>query len=216
VPTRQRLTREAVLRAAVALVDERGLPALSMRSLGRRLGVEAMSLYNHVPSKEALLDGLVEVVLSGVGSEAQDWREALREIARGYREASQKHPEIVKLFAARRFATPPWVRTTEDTLAAFRRGGFDDVSAVHGYRIVSSYLTGYVFGELRLLGAPSLPEYLEQIGAADFPVLHELVSELVHVDRADEYELGLELILDALERRRVGEQEASYLDSGPP
>ena len=199
---RQPLTRDSVLRAAVELVDEQGLDALTMRTLGRRLGIEAMSLYYHVPSKEALLDGLVEVVLADVGSDADDWREALQEIARGYRKAARRHPEIVKLFAVRRFTTPPWVRTTEDTLAAFRRGGFGAVESVHGYRVVSAYLTGYIFGELRLQGAPSLGNYLDQIDTTGFPVLHELAGELAGIDRDREYELGLELILDALERRR--------------
>jgi AcrR family transcriptional regulator len=209
VNERQPLSREAVLLAAVALVDEQGLGALTMRELGRRLGVEAMSLYNHVPGKEALLDGIVEVVLSKVGSDAEDWRRAVQEIARGYRDASRSHPEIVMLFATRRFTSPPWARTTDDLLAAFRRGGFDSVAAVHGYRVVSAYMTGYVFGELRLLDAPSLQEYLEQIDPSEHPVLHELAGELETVDRAGEYDLGLELILDALEGSRTSSGAAA-------
>jgi AcrR family transcriptional regulator len=201
---RQPLSREVILRAAVDLVDELGLPALSMRRLGRRLGVEGMALYHHVPGKDALLDGIVEEVLAEVGSTAEDWRDALREIARSYREASRKHPEIVMLFATRRFSSPPWGRTTNDMLGAFRRGGFDAVGAVHGYRIVSAYMTGYVFGELRLRNAPSLRDYLEQISPAEHPFVHELATELETVDRTSEYELGLELVLDALERCRAG------------
>jgi TetR/AcrR family transcriptional regulator, tetracycline repressor protein len=164
-----------VLREAVALVDTQGLTALTMRSLGRRLGVEAMSIYNHVPGKDALLDGLVEIVLS----------------------------EIVMLSATRRYTTPPWARPTEDLLAAFRRGGFDPAGAVHGYRIVASYISGYVFGELRLVGASAVDDYLEQIDRADHPVMHELARELAGLDRSREYELGLVLILDALEWYRA-------------
>jgi AcrR family transcriptional regulator len=186
----------------VALADSQGLAVLSMRSLGRRLGVEAMSIYNHVPGKDALLDGLVESVLSDVHSEAADWREAAREIARRYREAGRRHPEIVMLSATRRYTTPPWARPTEDLIAAFRRGGFNGSSAVHGYRVVSAYMTGYVFGELRLIGAPSLDQYLEQIDRSEYPVMHELADALSGLDRTAEYELGLELILDALERYR--------------
>jgi AcrR family transcriptional regulator len=192
-----------VLREAVVFVDEHGLAALSMRALGRRLGVEAMSIYNHVPGKEALLDGLVEVVLSDVHSRAEDWRNALHEIAGRYREAGRLHPEIVMLSAARRFTDPPWARPTEDMLAAFRRGGFDRTMSVHGYRIVSAYMTGYVFGELRLVGAPTLRTYLDRIDPAEHPVIHELADELAGLDRTHEYELGLELILETLERNRA-------------
>ena len=201
---RQPLTRDLVLQTAVDLVDELGFPALSMRTLGRRLGVEAMALYHHVPGKDALLDGIVEIVLAEVCSTADDWREALREIAQHYREASRQHPEIVMLSATRRFSSPPWGRTTDDMLAAFRRGGFDPVGAVHGYRIVSAYMTGYVYGELRLQNAPSLREYLEHIDAETHPALHELADELETVDRTSEYEFGLELVLDALERSSTG------------
>jgi TetR/AcrR family tetracycline transcriptional repressor len=196
------LSREIVLREAVALVDEHGLAALSMRSLGRRLGVEAMSIYNHVAGKDALLDGLVEIVLSNVHSAAEDWREAVREIAHRYSEAGRRHPEIVMLSATRRYTTPPWARPTEDLLAAFRRGGFDPAGAVHGYRIVASYISGYVFGELRLAGAPAVDQYLEQIDRTDYPVMHELAQELAGLDRSQEYELGLDLILNTLEQYR--------------
>jgi AcrR family transcriptional regulator len=202
--TRQPLTRETVLRAAVQLVDAEGLSALSMRTLGRQLGVEAMSIYNHVPNKDALLDGLVEVVLSDVGSRAEDWRKAIRELARGLREASLSHPEIFRLFATRRFTTLPGARPTEDILAALRRGGFDGAATVRAYRIVSSYLTGYLFGQLRAFRSPPLAESLEHLNPADYPVLHGLAAEIASVDRREEYERGLELILDALERSQVG------------
>ena len=190
-----------MLEEAVELVDQEGLEALSMRALGRRLGVEAMSLYNHVANKEALLDGIVEVVLEDVRSDADDWRDALREIGRGYREAARSHPEVMQLFASRRFESPPWARVTNDTLAAFHRAGFPPEEAVHGYRIVSSYLTGYVFGELRLRDAPTIGEYLDQIDPEHYPVLHDHGEALAALDRDREYQLGLELIIDELERR---------------
>ena len=82
-----------------------------------------------------------------------------------------------------RFESAPWARTTNDTLAAFRRAGFPPAEAVHGYRIVSSYLTGYIFGELRLRGAPSIHQYLAQIDAEDYPVLHEHGEPLAALDR---------------------------------
>lgn len=203
---RQALTREAVLEEALALVDAEGLDALSMRRLGQRLGVEAMTLYYYVPSKEALHDGLVEAFLAGVHSTAEAWRDAVTQIALEFRAAARRHPEVMRLFATRTLHAPAWARATESLLAAFLDEGFGRVEAVHAYRLVSAYMTGYVLGELRLVGAPTLAAYLRQLDRADFPVLHELAPELKGVDRDREYELGLESTLDAIELRLRGKR----------
>lgn len=200
----QALTRERVLSEALRLVDTEGLDALSMRRLGERLGVEAMTLYYYVPSKDALLDGLVEAFLAHVHSQADDWREAATEIALAFRAAGRRHPEVMRLFATRRLRAPAWARTTENMLAVFSRGGFDRQAAVHAYRLLSAYMTGYVLGELRLVGAPTLAGYLRQLEAEQFPVLHDLAPELRGVDRGDEYELGLRLLLEGVDAMRAG------------
>ena len=197
----QTLTRERVLAEALRLVDSEGLDALSMRRLGDRLGVEAMTLYYHVGSKEALLDGLVEALLADVRSDVHDWRAAAAEIARAFRASAIRHPEIMRLFATRRLRAPAWARATESMLAAFVRGEFSRKEAVHAYRLLSAYMTGYVLGELRLVGAPTLRAYLRQLDAAEFPFLHDLAPELRGIERDTEYELGLELLLDGLEAR---------------
>jgi AcrR family transcriptional regulator len=189
-----------VLRTAVELVDREGLDALSMRRLGRALGVEAMSLYNHVDGKDALLDGIIEVVLDEVAAEpGADWKESLRRLALGFREVSRRHPRVVRVFANRTLAGPAWRRSVEDTLAALREGGFGEEEAINAYRIFWGYLSGYVFAELRLESAPELEEYLAQLPPEEFPTMHALGPQLASTDRDREYELGAELLLDALE-----------------
>jgi AcrR family transcriptional regulator len=200
--SRQRLSREAVLQAAVDLVDREGFEALSMRRLGDAVGIHATSLYNHVEDKEALLDGIIEVVLDEVAAEpGTDWKESLRVLAQGFREVSNRHPRVVRVFANRTLASPAWRRSVEDTLAALREGGFGEEEAVNAYRVFWAYLSGYVFAELRLEEAPELRDYLAQLPQDEFPAMHALGPQLAATDRDREYELGVELLLDAFERR---------------
>jgi AcrR family transcriptional regulator len=201
-PPAIRLSREIVLRAAVELVDREGLEALSMRRLGRALGVEAMSLYNHVDGKDALLDGIIGVVLDEVAAEpGAEWKESLRGLARSFREISRRHPRVVRVFANRTLSGPAWRRSVEDTLAALLEGGFGEAEAVNAYRIFWGYLSGYVFAELRLESAPELDQYLAQLPADEFPAMHALGPQLASTDRESEYEIGVDLLLDAFEAK---------------
>ncbi|HEX3266965.1 MAG TPA: TetR/AcrR family transcriptional regulator C-terminal domain-containing protein [Gaiellaceae bacterium] len=204
--TRQRsprLSREAILEAAVELVDEQGLGALSMRSLASRLGVEAMSLYHHVPSKEALLDGIVEVVLDDVAASGRrGWRPTLRELAHRYRDVSRRHPRVLLLFSSRTLTMPSWRRAVEDTLAALRSGGFSDQETVHAYRVFWAYIVGYVLAELRLGESDGVDEYHKQLPASDYPATLALTSVLRDTDRDEEFARGVELLLDAIARFR--------------
>lgn len=196
------LTRQTVLQAAVELVDREGFDALSMRRLAGELGVQAMSLYNHVDGRDALLDGIIEVVLGEVAAETgADWKGSLRRLASGFREVSKRHPRVVRVFANRTLSSPAWGRSVEDTLAALRAGGFGADEAVNAYRIFWAYLSGYVFAELRLDDAPGLDEYLAQLPAGEFPAMHELGTHLAETDREREYDLGVELLLEAFEAR---------------
>jgi AcrR family transcriptional regulator len=194
------LTRQRVLEAAVEVVDRDGFEALSMRRLAAELDVQAMSLYNHVAGRDALLDGIIEVVLAEVAAEpADDWRQSLRALASGFREVSRRHPRVVRVFANRTLASPAWARSVEDTLAALRSGGFGADEAVNAYRVFWAYLSGYVFAELRLEEAPGLDAYLAQLPPGEFPAMHALGPQLAATDRDREYELGVELLLDAFE-----------------
>jgi TetR/AcrR family tetracycline transcriptional repressor len=190
-----------VLRAAVALVDDRGVEALSMRTLAAELGVEAMSLYNHVPSKDALLDGIVETVLDEVHVNAADatWQETLRELALRHRAAAQRHPRVMLLYSSRTVTTPAWRRAVEDTFAALQRAGFTPDEAVAAYRTFWGFVVGYVHTELRNAESPGLEAYLAALPEDEYPATHAHATALAEADREAEFRRGFELVLDALE-----------------
>lgn len=208
---RQPLSRRRILEAAVRFVDREGLEALSMRKLGAELGVEAMSLYNHVPNKDALLDGMVQVLLGEleVPPEANGWEARVRGAYRAFRQIAHAHPNVFPLLVTRPPDTPDGVWLVEEFLAALGEAGFDLETALHAFRALSSYTFGYAMAEIRGFalepegsrsGAGGLP-------ADRFPNISGLAPVLGHVDRDAEFEFGLDLIFSGLRetlRRRSG------------
>lgn len=202
VVKREPLSRGRILDAAVRYCDREGLEALSMRKLGADLGVEAMSLYNHVPGKDALLDGMVEVLLGEleIPPDSGDWEERVRGAYRSYRKLAHKHPNVFPLFVTRPPDTLDGVWLVEEFLKTLRGAGFDPETALHAFRALSSYAIGYAMSEIRGFalepagtrpGARALP-------SEQFPHLAELKSYLGEVDHDAEFEFGLDLIFDGL------------------
>jgi TetR/AcrR family transcriptional regulator, tetracycline repressor protein len=202
---RRPLSRRRVLEAAVRFADREGLDALSMRKLGAELGVEAMSLYNHVPNKDALLDGMVEVLLGEleVPSEKAAWEERVRQAYRGFRRLARRHPNVFPLLVLRPPDTMDGVWLVEEFLKTMRGAGFDAPTALYAFRTLSAYATGYAMAEIRGFamepgggrdGAAALP-------AGEFPHIVELGERLGGVDRDAEFEFGLDLILNGLRER---------------
>lgn len=198
------LTRERVLGAAVELADRYGIEALSMRRLGTEIGVEAMSLYNHVPSKDALLDGIVETVLDEVHAPAGHgtWQETLRELALRLRAVARSHPRVMLLYSSRTVTSPAWRRAVEDTFAALQGADFATDEAVSAYRILWGFAVGYVHSELRNAVGPGLDAYLAALPTEDYPATHAHGRAVAEADRDAEFRRGVELVLDALERDR--------------
>ena len=201
-PKRQPLSRERILEAAVDFVDREGLESLSMRKLGAELGVEAMSLYNHVPSKGALLDGMAEVLLRGlnVPPESADWEARVRESYRRFRRLAHGHPNVFPLLIVRPPDTMDGAWLVETFLETLQSAGFDSGTALQAYRTLTSFTVGYVISEIRGFamepgdgrsGARKLPP-------EDFPRLAELSRFLGDIDRDAEFEGGLDLILSGL------------------
>jgi AcrR family transcriptional regulator len=207
------LSRERVVRAAVALADETGLEALSMRKLGHRLGVEAMSLYNHVANKDDLHSGMVDVVFGELDLPASDagWRTAMRERAASVREALARHPWATGLMELRTTYGPASLRHAEAVLECLRGGGFSIEDATHAFWLLDSYIYGFVIQEAGLPFGTSeqLVEMAEivlpQLSAAEYPRLNEaaVAGYASGSDYTDEFEFGLDLILEALERHRT-------------
>jgi AcrR family transcriptional regulator len=205
------LTRERVLRAAVAMADRDGVASLSMRKLAKELGVEAMSLYHHVASKHALLDGMVDHVFGEIELPAGErgWREAMRQRAISARAALRRHPWAIALMESRASPGPANLRHHDAVIGCLRRAGFSVALTAHAYSILDAYTYGFALQEASLpFDTPEETAEVAQSIMAEFPAadayphLAELAVEHVlqpGYDYGDEYEFGLELILDGLE-----------------
>jgi AcrR family transcriptional regulator len=213
VESRLPLTRELIFAAAVALADERGLEGLTMRALGEVLGVEAMSLYHYVANKDELLDGMVEVVFSEIELPTSDvdWKKAMRRRAISTREAIARHPWAVGPLQSRTSPGPANFRLHNAVLGCLREAGFSVENAVHAYSVQDAYIYGFAFQE-RILPVDTPGELAEaaesvrrQFSVNDYPHIAETISERITksgYDFADEFEFGLDLILDGLEGLR--------------
>ncbi len=212
------LNRHRVLGAAVELIEEEGLRALTMRRLGARLGVEGMTVYHYVPSREALLDGIVEMVIDElygdpeVHMQAPDgWQPYIQRLAHGVRRIALAHPQVFPLVATRPPAAP-WVRPPlrslrwmESFLQTLQDCGFSDSAAVAAYRAFSSFLLGHLLLEVSAAGVDTGPVEEEDPGTpqpADltgYPVLQRLQPELSQDHSAEEFEESLENLMHRME-----------------
>jgi AcrR family transcriptional regulator len=208
---REPLSRSQVLRAAVALADQGGIAALSMRKLGQALGVEAMSLYNHVANKSDLLDGMIDIVFSEIGLPAGDtgWKPAMRQRAISARDVLGRHRWAIGLMESRRSPGPATLRHHDAVLGCLRQAGFSVEMTAHAYSLLDSYIYGFALQEASLpFDTPEkttqvAQEIFGQFPAGEYPHLTELTIQHIlqpGYHYGGEFEIGLDLILDALER----------------
>jgi AcrR family transcriptional regulator len=213
VEPRVPLSRERVLQAAVALADERGIESLTMRALGEELGVEAMSLYYYVANKDELLDGMVDLVYSEIElpSDEPDWKTAIRRVQISAREALSRHRWAITQMETRTRPGPANLRHHDSVIRTFRAAGFSIKQAIHAFSILDSYVSGFALQQLTMPFdtskelAEAAESILAQFPAAEYPHLAETITEHVTksgYDHADEFEVGLDLILDGIERLR--------------
>lgn len=204
---RPRVSRGQVLDAALALADEGGLAAVTMASVGARLGVEAMSLYRHIGNKEEMLDGLVDRVFAeiDVPSDAHDWREALRRRAVSAHAALRRHPWAIGLMESRAKPGPATLGHHDAMVAILLRAGFDGRGATRVYNLLDSYIYGFALQEATLpFNSPeemaSLSTQALAAVAEAYPHLATVQRELVGsgFDYADEFEAGLDILMGAL------------------
>jgi AcrR family transcriptional regulator len=214
-PPRIPLTRERVLHAAVALADESGSESLSMRKLGEAVGVEAMSLYHHVDNKEDLLDGMIDVVFGEIDlpSGGYDWKTAMRQRAISARRVLSRHGWAIGFMDSRSSPGPATLRHHDAVIGCFRDAGFSIELAAHALSVLDSYIYGFALQE-RSLPFHTLEETAElaqdilaSFPAEEYPHLAELTTRHVLEPGSDsgsgygdEFEFGLDLILDGLER----------------
>src|SRR4051794_30966875 len=204
------LSRHRVLRTGLALADEHGLQWLSMRKLGQALGVEAMSLYHHVANKDDLIDGMIDLVFAeiDVPTDEDDWRTAMRARATSAREALARHRWANGLMESRSTPGPATLRHHDTVIRCLRGAGFPIPLVAHAYSALDSYIYGFAMQERALpFDTPEQTAELAEAILARFPVdeyphLAEFTFEHVlqpGYDFAEEYEFGLDLLLDGLE-----------------
>jgi len=200
-----------VLRAAVAFADESGIATLTMRKLGEALGVEAMSLYNHVASKGDLLDGMIDLVFSEIGlpSGGSDWKTAMRQRAISARQVLSRHRWAIGLMESRSSPGPATLRHHDAVIGSLRQAGFSIALAANAFSVLDSYVYGFALQEASLpfdtgeATAGLAQMIMARFTPGEYPHLSELTVEHVlqpGYDYANEYEFGLDLILDGLDR----------------
>lgn len=207
------LSRERVLREALRMADAEGIASLSMRKLAQALDVEAMSLYNHVPNKENILDGLVELVVEEITlpPPGDDWRAAMRLRAHSAHTVLMRHPWATMLFVSRFNIGPNMLRYVDASIGCLRAAGFSYPMADHAWTALDAYVYGFTLQKLNFPldpkeYAPSAAQFLPLIPPERFPHLHGMSVEVIEGrhDGMHQLDLGLELLLDGLERLRQG------------
>jgi AcrR family transcriptional regulator len=210
------LTRERVLEAGVSFADEHGIASLSMRKLGEALGVEAMSLYNHVSNKDQLLDGMVDLVFNEIDlpSAASDWKTAMRERAHSARRVLGRHPWAITLMSTRTSPGPATLRHHDAVIGSLRSAGFPIAMTAHAFSALDSYIYGFALQEATLPMGDTDEETAEvakmmmaQVPSDEYPNLTEFTVEHVlqpGYNYSEEFAFGLDLILDGVEKALKG------------
>jgi AcrR family transcriptional regulator len=197
----------------MALADENGIESLSMRKLAGELGVQAMSLYNHVAGKDDLLDGIVDAAWGEirVPSAEGDWKRGIRELAISTHETLLRHPWASDLWA-RQTPGPARLRYGDSLLGYFRNAGFSKDLTYHAYHIIESYILGFTIQVVSYRAVDTdkfagiAASFMRAELAAEYPHFTEHVRQHMEpepgLEDVSAYELGLDLLLDGLERRR--------------
>jgi len=207
------LTRDRVLEAAIKLADQGGIESLSMRKLGQELGVEAMALYYHFASKDEVLDGSVDLVFSEIDLPASgaDWKTAMRQRAISVRDVLSRHRWAIGLMESRTNPGPANLRHHDAVIGSLRAAGFDMEMTAHAYSLLDSYIYGFALTKMNLPFDTSqeiaqvAQSMLQPFPLDEYPNLVEMLTEHVMkpgYDYGDEFEYGLDVILDGFERVR--------------
>jgi AcrR family transcriptional regulator len=205
------LSRERVLRGAVAVADAGGLAGLTIRSLAQELGVKPMSVYHHVANKDEILDGIVDIVFSEIElpSTAGSWRTEITKRAFSARAALRRHPWAIGLLESRTSPGPATLRHHDTNIGVLRAAGFSVEATAHAYALIDSYVYGFALQEagLPFEGPDNVAEIaapiMELFSSGEYPHMVELATEFVlqpDYDFGNEFDFGLGLILDGLER----------------
>jgi AcrR family transcriptional regulator len=205
---REPLTRDRVIETALRLMDTEGLDAVTMRRIGRELGVEAMSLYNHVEDKEDILDGICERVMADFEfpEPAEEWEETCRRGARAWRRLLQAHPEVMRLFAEQRgpVRSPDSMRPMEFALRILRESGLSDRDTAQAFHAFGGYIQGFVIMEMGSIAGGTDQGHLkmhQELAArlpGEFAALESISPYFAECDPDEQFEFGLDLLIAGL------------------
>ena len=207
------LSRERVLEAGLAFVDEHGLDALSMRKLAQKLAVEAMSLYNHVDNKDDLVSGILDLVVAEVEApmSGDDWKAALRQSAISLHDALTRHRWAARIWTSGGGSRAERLRHGEAALRCLREAGFSKDLTYHAFHVWQGYALGFTLQELNLPGdrerlKQMAAKFLRDFPTDEYPYFAEHIEQHIeppHAEHRGAFEFGLDLILDGLERLRA-------------
>jgi AcrR family transcriptional regulator len=208
---RVRLDKDRVLRAAIQIADKSGIEALSMRRLAQELGVEAMSVYYYVANKDEILDGIVDIVVGDfeLASGGADWKAAIRRSAVSAHAVLIRHPWACNLMMSVKRVSAARMRYMESLLGQLREAGFSARMTHHAYHALDSHIIGSTLWEAGYTSNMDLEDVAKTFvvkSLGDYPYLAEHAEQ--HITRpkrkdVPEFEFGLDLILDGLEKIRV-------------
>lgn len=207
------LTRERVLQTALRLADQGGLESLSMRRLGQELGVEAMAVYYHLANKEEVLDGIIDLVFGEIDLPIAgvDWKVAMRQRGISLCEVLSRHRWAIGMMEARRNPGPANLRHHDAVIGNLRAAGFDSAAVAHAYSLLDGYIYGFALTKMNLPFTTVAEveqvtqDMIQPLPRSEYPNLAAFVEEHIMLPGyafTDEFEYGLDLILDALERTR--------------
>jgi AcrR family transcriptional regulator len=201
------LSRERIVCAAAELIEREGVDAVSMRRLAAELGSGVMSLYNHVPSKAALLDGVAEWVMSGIDFSSEpgaSWEDQVRAQARAFRQIARAHPRCTMVVVSRPATSAAAMLPIEHALATLRGAGFGGDEAVRAVRAFVAYIVGSLLREVGVSPSLAPPQDDPPAGRqlwldpAEFPHATSLAAELMRRDHDADFEFGLDLLVRAV------------------
>ena len=212
-PNHKPLTHQRIVQEAVKMADDVGVKGVSMRKLAAQLDVEAMSLYNHIANKDQLLSDMVDLVISEIPlpETGKDWRVEMRNRAQAARAAFIAHPWSLMLMVSRPNSGMAVLTYVEKTLACLVDAGFDLPAADHAWNAMDSHIYGFTLQELNFPFAPdeyaeSASDHIDMIPVDIFPNLHGMATLVMQreYDGLHDFEFGLDLVLDGLEKLRTG------------
>ncbi|MER7661987.1 TetR/AcrR family transcriptional regulator C-terminal domain-containing protein [Streptomyces sp. NPDC096193] len=203
---REPLSRERIIESALRIIDDEGVEALSMRRIAAALGVQAMSLYNHVGGKADVLDGVTEYITTDmqITRHSRDsWEDGIRSVAHAFRRASLRHPRAGELVLTRQLNSPGVLPTIDCSLEVLLEHGFEEANAVHALRLLVAFQVGSLMREFHSPAfqgedESGVREREELLAGSGFAAVARLAQKLAVIDHDAEFTFGLERLIDAL------------------